>query len=61
MNQAIRKKLYLVSLAVATTAFIPLTTISCGATVDTELMFSKLNMGIKDEKMIPIITFKNNQ
>lgn len=61
MNQAIRKKLYLVSLAVATTAFIPLTTISCGATVDTELMFSKLNMWIKDEKMIPVITFKNNQ
>ena len=61
MNQVIRKKISLISLTVASTAFIPLITISCGASIDTGLMFSKLNTWIKDEKMIPIISFKSQE
>lgn len=53
------KKLWLIPLTIISAPILPLVVLSCSSTADPAEMFSKINMWINEEKIIPIIKFKN--
>lgn len=53
------KKPWLIPLTIISAPILPLVVVSCSSTADPAEMFSKINMWINEEKIIPIIKFKN--